>query len=216
MKRFLTLLLASVMLLATLASCQTPPEPGPATTAPTDIIVDPNASVYNGTPDTSWFTGDKTEYVLTSAAQLVGFQELRSSTCTFEGITVKLGCDVVLNPGTVEDIKAAATKHEWRILTPDQPFLGTFDGQGHSISGLYLQLKDSGNASMFGTAGGNATITNFNRTNSYFGAPTNAENQEILAAKGLGTLPCQSACPQWLAQPQQKDTNNPHWGGGRP
>ena len=181
MKRILALLLVSVMLLASLAACNGDSSGNNGTTSPPEVEVDPNSSVYGGTPDTSWYTGDKSEYILTTAAQLYGFQELRSSTCTFEGVTIKLGADIVLNPGSIEEIKAAATKHEWRILTPDQPFRGTFDGQGHTVSGLYLQLKDTGVASMFGVAAGNATITNFKLVNSYFGGP-NAADQTTLAA----------------------------------
>ncbi len=184
MKRLLALLLATLMLLGMLAACtDQPSQGGNGTTTPSDIEVDPNSPLYNGTPDTSWYTGDKTEYTLTSAAQLVGFHELRSATCTFEGVTIKLGCDVVLNAGSIEEIKARGNaNHQWKALDPTHEFRGTFDGQGHSVSGLYMQLTNTGDASMFGTAAGNAKITNLNLINSYFGAPNAAENQEILAA----------------------------------
>ncbi|MBQ8441347.1 MAG: PT domain-containing protein, partial [Clostridia bacterium] len=89
------------------------------TEAPTDKPVDPptpTASVFSGTADTSWYTGDKTEYVLKSADQLVGFHSLRSDVCTFEGVTIKLDCDVILNQGTVEEILASGKKHAWKQL----------------------------------------------------------------------------------------------------
>lgn len=84
------------------------------------------ASTYTGTPDTSWFTGDKTEYTLETADQLMGFAQL-SATKNFDGITVKLGANMVINA----DMNAT-TLHEWSFAY----FCGIFDGQGHYISGM--------------------------------------------------------------------------------
>ena len=60
-------------------------------------------AVYSGAPDTSWYTGKLTEYTLNSADQLMGFQYLRTQKVTFDGITIKLGCDVIINDGTYEE-----------------------------------------------------------------------------------------------------------------
>ena len=155
------------------------------TTGPQDPPVDPpldnKASVYSGTPDTSWYTGDKKEYILKSADQLVGFHSLRSDTCTFEGITIKLDCDVILNQGTVEEILASKTKHAWKQLNSAYQFKGTFDGQGHTISGLYMKLTSNAVRGMFGGLGGNAVIKNFTLTNTYYGGPT-SDNKYALGA----------------------------------
>ena len=167
--KILALLLAAMMLLPLLASCGTktpsedassdvttegeerPSTEAPSTEAPTtgteeppkEPVLDPNASVYSGTPDTSWYTGDKTEYVLTSADQLVGFHSLRSATFDYEGVTIKLDCDVILNPGTSEEIKArGAQNHAWKQLNSAYLFKGTFDGQGHTVSGLYSERPE--------------------------------------------------------------------------
>lgn len=146
-----------------------------------------NASVYDPElgPDTSWYTGDKTEYVLTTANQFVGFQSLRSDTITYEGITIKLACDMILNEGTVEEILARAAQDSasvtiWKQLNSNWLFKGTFDGQGHTVSGLYMQLTQTGMRGMFGGVGGNAVIKNFTLTNSYYGAPTTGTNKYAL------------------------------------
>ena len=200
-KRILPLLLIAAMLLPLLASCggsgatsgtteggNTPTNPPVITTTeeggkPYDPpILDPNASVYSGTPDTSWYTGDKTEYTLTTADQLVGFHSLRSESFNYEGITVKLDCDVILNPGTAEEIKARGSEnHAWRQLNSAYLFKGTFDGQGHTISGLYMQLGTSAVRGMFGGVGGNAVIKNFSLINSYYGGPS-GQNKVALGA----------------------------------
>ncbi|MBQ8431615.1 MAG: hypothetical protein IJX28_01910 [Clostridia bacterium] len=208
--KLLACLLATLMLLPLLAACKPNPsggdvttDPGTGTTAPVIITteegakpmdppsydIDPNASVYSGTPDTSWYTGDKTEYILTSADQLVGFHSLRSETFNYEGITVKLDCDVIINPGTAEEVKARASgNHSWKELNSSYLFKGTFDGQGHIISGVYMQLGGSGVKGMFGGVGGNAVLKNFTLINSYFGGPsaTGKHSMGAIAAKVAG------------------------------
>ncbi len=153
----------------------------PATTRYPEHVDPPavpsTASKYSGTPDTAWFTGDKTEYTLTTADQLVGFQELRSETCDFEGVTIKLGVDVILNDSTVEQFSQGGEGvHSWRQLNSAWLFKGTFDGQGHVISGLYMQLTANAVRGMFGGVGGNAVIKNFTLVNSYFGGPSANKN----------------------------------------
>ena len=146
------------------------------------IKVDANASVYSGTPDTSWYSEGKTEFTLTSADQLAGFQELRKKNTSFEGMTVKLGCDVIFNQGTLEEIKARGDQnHAWKDLHSDYFFRGTFDGQGHTVSGIYMQLATAAYSSMFGSAAGKATIKDLNMINSYFGAPNKNADKSVLA-----------------------------------
>ena len=158
-----------------------PVEPPVVIERPT-ITLDPNASVYSGTPDTSWYTGNKTEYTLTSADQLVGFQMLRVENNSFEGVTVKLGCDVIFNPGTAEEIKAnGSNSYVWKDLHSDYFFRGTFDGQGHTVSGIYMQLTTAGYSSMFGSAAGKATFKDLNLINAYFGAPNTTEGKAVMA-----------------------------------
>lgn len=107
--------------------------------APADEAV----SYYNGTADTSWFTTDfegydettKT-YTLSTAAQLAGLAKVCTATNNFSGQTVKLAKDMVFNRGE-------ETTYAW---SPIANFCGTFDGDGHLVSGLYYNgsAKDIG------------------------------------------------------------------------
>ena len=146
------------------------------------VTLDPNASVYSGTPDTSWYSEGKTEFTLTSADQLVGFQMLRAEKASFEGVTIKLGCDVIFNQGTLEEIMARGSQnYVWKDLHSDYFFRGTFDGQGHTVSGIYMQLTTAAYSSMFGSAAGKATFKNLNLINAYFGGPDTTEGKAVMA-----------------------------------
>lgn len=66
---------------------------------------------------------------------------------------------------------------EWTPLgTEEEPFLGTFDGQGHTIKGLTISKK-ADNLGFFGFTTG-ATITNVNFT----GASINGDHQAAIVA----------------------------------
>lgn len=150
---------------------------------------DPNApSVYSGTPDTSWYTGDQTEYTLTTADQLMGISVLRDESAgeiTFEGVTIKLGRDMVLNEGTLEEVMMRdAGNYAWKRLNSAYTFMGTFDGQGHTISGLYMNLSNHGKAAMFGAVGGNAVLKDFTLDNVVFSGSTESKDtMGVLASR---------------------------------
>ena len=130
-----------------------------------------SASVYSGTPDISWYTGDTNEYTLTTADQLMGFAQLGASN-NFNAITIKLGANMVINSGTLEEIKANTNAYKWTFTE----FKGILDGQGLSISGLYIE----GNG-MFSAASG--TLQNFSLVNTYV---SGAENVGTLAGTRTG------------------------------
>ena len=76
----------------------------------------------------------------------MGFHYLRNQKVSFEGVTIKLACDVTINKGSMEDIIARKDgNHLWAELSSTNVFLGTFDGQGHTISGLYASRRCHGN-----------------------------------------------------------------------
>ena len=196
MKKILSLILAAIMMLSILASCaskkgtddsatteggsaivtDTPTEK--PTEAPTTGSQDPpavpdGASLYSGKPDTSWYTGDQNEYTLTSADQLMGLMQLRENSSTdnpltFEGVTVKLGCDMVFNPGSLEEILARGfSNYLWPELHSKRTFNGTLDGQGHTVYGIYMSIYNSGYKGIFGCSNGNVTVKDLSIKNSY-------------------------------------------------
>ena len=102
------------------------------------------------TADTSWYDDIKTEFILTTAEQLAGFNRLMTEGKYFDGKIVKLDKDL--------DMKNDTGWNSYCI------FKGTFDGQGHSISNL-TPVKNSGGQrrGMFGYAAGtirNVTLIN--------------------------------------------------------
>ncbi len=57
------------------------------------------------------------------------------------------------------DIDLGGKKHPWKPIGGEtSPFTGTFDGSGHTISGLYINDPTSFHQGLFGTVSGNAKI----------------------------------------------------------
>ncbi|MBQ9393528.1 MAG: hypothetical protein IJU18_06020 [Oscillospiraceae bacterium] len=143
--------------------------------------------------DISWYNDSLSEFELTTREQLIGLSIL-SQTNTFEGKTILLGADIVMNEGTSE---------EWLKKTPDYiwtpigstigsaaPFSGTFDGQGHTISGLYARTADKGLA-LFRSIGAGSKIRNLKITNTYFeyiGDNETTANLASVAGRCYGNL----------------------------
>lgn len=94
-----------------------------------------SVSVYDGTPDTTWFQKDVKEYTLTTAAQFAGLATVCKNNGSLAGYTIRLGCDMVFNSGDAS--KWSASNKPTYSYTPIPNFDGTLDGCGHIISGLY-------------------------------------------------------------------------------
>lgn len=110
----------------------------------------------------SWYDENGTEFTITTAEELYEFAEL-SNYYTFVGQTVKLGADIVVNEGSAEEWAEHAPKKRWK---PINAFGGTFDGQGHTISGLYMKGFDV-SVAMFTETKIEATVKNFKLVNTY-------------------------------------------------
>ncbi len=89
--------------------------------------------------DTSWYNETDSEFTLTTAEQLAGLAKLVNEGNTFSGKTIKLGADI--------DLKNV----EWTPIGGTNPFLGTFDGQEHTVSNLFIETTDN-NVGLFGNA----------------------------------------------------------------
>ena len=106
MKKLLALIVSFVMVLSLMV--------------PVAVSAAGNASKYSGTPDTSWYNTTDTTFTLTTADQFMGFAKLLKgdsaadpavAPVTFEGVTVKLGADMVAAVSGVyfqDDPEAAA------------------------------------------------------------------------------------------------------------
>lgn len=115
--------------------------------------------------DTSWYKENKNEFILKTSGQLYGFAKL-SQEKSFEGKTVKLGADIVLNDvdeSVLQQWKTqqALAERQWQPIGNESvPFAGTFDGQGHTIKGLYLKTDVTG-AGLFGWVSSSAIVQDF-------------------------------------------------------
>ncbi len=122
------------------------------------------------TEDFSWYSTDKTEFEISTPAEFLGlsyvfavYQE------NFKNKTIKLKNNIILNSGEAENWETSGPVNIFTPLgTTALPFEGTFDGQGHSISGLYI-ISTGNDVGLFNFAKG-ATFKNFSIINSYYSA----------------------------------------------
>jgi len=124
--------------------------------------------------DISWYNDNDSEFTISTAAELYGFAFLSRSK-NFAGQTIKLADDIVLNEGNAEEWSNGHTvglKRWWSIgINGVQEFAGTFDGQGHTISGLYGTYSTICQG-LFATVGQGGCVTNLRLLNSYLTSTT--------------------------------------------
>ncbi|MBQ7485212.1 MAG: hypothetical protein IJT78_01145 [Oscillospiraceae bacterium] len=132
------------------------------------------AAFYNGTavdvskllrPDVSWYSDSEDTFIITNAAQLLGVAAL-SADHNFAGKTVKLGADIDLNPDWTASAEAPA--QIWQMVGNSKyPFQGTFDGQGHTVRGVYVNNDSTMGTGFFAWVNGGGTVKDFALANSY-------------------------------------------------
>ena len=122
-------------------------------------------SEWDGTTDTNWYKENENEFTLFTAAQLAGLAQLVNGGNNFSGKTITLDADIDLNPGASYDPTtetwingdgqpvAEDSLHKWTpIGNYSNNFTGTFDGDAHTISGLYIN-SDERYQGLFGYVG---------------------------------------------------------------
>ena len=120
------------------------------------------------TPDTSWYNNEDSEFTITTAAQLLGIASVvNSESGYFRNKTIKLGADIVLNEGNAADWETNPPVNSMNMIGN---YLGTFDGQGYTISGLYRQSTGNKQGLMFGTLEANGIVKDLAIINSYYEA----------------------------------------------
>ncbi|MCQ2060239.1 MAG: hypothetical protein MJY47_01455 [Fibrobacter sp.] len=129
-------------------------------TAPTFIELDPNA----------------TEVEISNVEELLKFAELvNAGNAT---LNAKLTADIVVNENVLNDdgtLNEADTSKfiKWTPIGTDvNPYIGTFDGQGHTVSGLYFNNDEMSNVGFFGAVGSDGetkgVVKNVGVVDSYF------------------------------------------------
>ncbi len=158
----------------------------------TSVITPTNADL-SAIADTSWYTtaSSGVTFVLQDVADLYGFAKLINTAKTeFTGQTIKLGKDLVVNSGNASSWKNEAPVYSWTpigSLTSSRKFNGTFDGDGHSISGLYFISNEQG-LGLFGWTGAGSVIQNVKLDNTYFCATFSTAPANHLGGAQLGAI----------------------------
>lgn len=107
-------------------------------------------------------------YEISNAGQLYWFADkVNNENDTYGSVNVVLAEDIVVNENVLNDDGTLneGTFTEWIMIGT---FNGTFDGQNHTISGLYFNQADTSDIGLFRHVGGNGKVSNTGVIDSYF------------------------------------------------
>lgn len=110
-------------------------------------------------------------YQIGSAAELYGFAAIVNSGEGSASYCAKLTADITVNTGVLNSNgnKGSGTYESWTpIGNSNHPFSGVFDGQAHSISGLFFNDNSTSSVGLFGYVIDNTEIKNVGIEDSYF------------------------------------------------
>lgn len=123
--------------------------------------------------------GAGTPYKIGTAEELYWFAGLVNG--TLPGVKKDLSAnailtdDIIVNTGVLDPNKDLVSGNdfiEWipigKSSSDDDAYTGTFDGNGHTISGLYFNKSNSWYVGLFGCIGAEGKISNVGVSNSYF------------------------------------------------
>ena len=141
-------------------------------TSSEDKCVGDSGEPWDGTTAKEFACGTGTKlnpYVILTAEQLAHLSFIvGAKDKDYDGKYFKLGADIILNEGDVIDengaLVADSTKlHKWTpIGNSNVAFTGNFDGDGHSVSGMFINTTSTHNG-LFGNSSGaiqNVTVEN--------------------------------------------------------
>ena len=146
------------------------------------VLRKPKETPAGNKANIEWYTEDGKEFVISTVDELYGLVKL-SNYYDFSGQIIKLGADLVVNEGNAKDWGTKPPAQRWY---PIDGFAGEFDGQGHSISGIYGYGAETA-MGLFSNTKGACKIKDFKLLNSYFEVDGTKPVGSIVA-KGCGTL----------------------------
>ena len=97
-----------------------------------------------------------------------GGKDASANAILTDNITVNEGVLDAVNKGQVSESDFIEWKPIGTYDSHDAVYTGTFDGQGHTISGLYFNHPDASYVGLFGYIGANGKISNVGVSDSYF------------------------------------------------
>jgi hypothetical protein len=126
-----------------------------------------------------WYNTEEKEFTITTASELKEFASL-SDYYDFKDQTIKLGADIIVNEGNVADWVQNEPEDRW---LPINGFAGVFDGQGHTISGVYGTGYETPMA-LFTNTDQQGVVRDFKLKNSYFKTSGNGGTGSISSGGG--------------------------------
>jgi len=155
----------------------------------------PNEYPKFSTATVSAFPGDGTEtnpYTISTKKQLENFSRI-SIKKSFEDQYIKLGDDIVLNDTMNWESWSNDNQPDYEWI-PIESFKGIFDGDGHIISGVYVNSPDD-DSGLFKSLGNNGIIKNLGMVafyingNEYVGGLVGkSEGREIINSYAIGSV----------------------------
>ena len=119
------------------------------------VSAEETVHIWDGTADVSWFNKDNVldHYEISTPEQLAGLSELVGAGNAMENVRIDLVADLTLNDTTQYDAYAidAEAPNVFRpigSLASSKPFSGVFNGNGHTIDGLFVNSTNE--AGLFG------------------------------------------------------------------
>ena len=119
---------------------------------------------WDGSVDTSWYEEGKSSYIITTPAELAGLAELVNSGNSFSGKTIELLNDIDLADEPWTPIGGAGSTGG-SLFEKKNQFSGSFNGNSHTISNLFINSDEFQFAGLFGAVSGsgirieNVTVT---------------------------------------------------------
>lgn len=156
-----------------------------------DCVGEPGKA-WDGTTAKDFACGAGTKlspYIILTAEQLAKLSFIVGANETeYQGKYYKLGADIILNEGKIIDDKGALVAdssklHKWTpIGNSSIAFTGNFDGDGHSVSGMFINTTSTHNG-LFGNSSG--TVQNLTVANSWV---SGGKNTAGVIGYNVGTI----------------------------
>ena len=178
-------------------------------------------NVWDGTTAKSFACGSGTKlspYVILTAEQLAKLSfVIGANDKAFQGKYFKLGADIKLNKGKIIDDKGgfvadSAKLHKWTpIGNSSVSFTGTFYGDGHTVSGMFINTTSTHNG-LFGNNSG--TVQNVTVENSwvsggkYTAGVVGYSDGTVESAKNTASISASDDCVGGVIGKAYKKRNN--------
>jgi len=121
------------------------------------------AQTWNGAANTDWYNAEQNEFTIATAEQLAGLATLVNGGNNLKNKTITLQNNIFLNDTTDwQNWENAAPANTWTAIGKDTnaAFRGTFDGAGHTVSGVYINNASADNQGFFGFVNTDGVVKN--------------------------------------------------------